>query len=74
MVRIVVACHQRILDGGWRHAGGIGQPQCGDAGAGLHQQQVGMPVVAAFKFDDLVPPGVGTCQPAARSSSLPYRN
>ncbi len=62
-LQVVVTRHQGILHGGRRHARRIGQPQRGDARTGLHQQQVGVAVVAAFEFDDFVPFGVGARQP-----------
>ena len=44
------------------HAGRIGQTQRGDARSGLDEQQIGVTVIASFKFDNLVAPSEGTCE------------
>ena len=40
-----------------RHSRGTGNPERQRAGTGLHQQRIGMTVVAALEFDDGVAPG-----------------
>ena len=52
-VEVVEGRRERVLDGAGCDAGRIGQPERGDAGAGLDEQQVGVPVVAAGELHDL---------------------
>jgi hypothetical protein len=55
---IVEDRHQRIGSRSGRDARRIGQAERGHAGTRLHQQHIGMAVVAALELDDLVPFGV----------------
>ena len=51
------------------HAGRVGQAERRDARAGLHEQEVGVAVVAAGELDDLRAAGERARDAAARSSS-----
>ncbi|MNS62408.1 hypothetical protein D3C72_954670 [compost metagenome] len=52
LLQVVVLEHQRVLHHLGRHAGRGRVAEGGQARAGLHQQRVGMAVVAAFELDD----------------------
>jgi hypothetical protein len=60
---VVVGQRKRVPGGGRRHARAAGDAQGGDAGAGRHQQHVGVAVVAAVELDDDIAPGVAPGQP-----------
>ena len=53
---------QGVLGEGRRNARGVRHAEGQGAGAGLHQQAVGVTVVAAFELDDAVAPGVAAGQ------------
>ncbi|OQA43269.1 MAG: hypothetical protein BWY52_01922 [Chloroflexi bacterium ADurb.Bin325] len=71
--QVVEGRDQRIRGHGRGHAGGIGQAQGRHAGAGAHQQHVGVAVVAALELDDLVPPGERARQPQRAHGGLRAR-
>ncbi len=50
---VVVGQHDRVGGGGSGDAGGVGQPERRDAGAGSSEQGVDVAVVAAGELDDL---------------------
>ena len=52
-LEVVVRRGQSVRDGAGRDAGRVGEAERRDAGARLHEQQVGMSVVAARELDDL---------------------
>lgn len=52
-LQVVVLGSQGGRSGGGGHAGGVGQAQGQHARAGLHQELVGVAVVAASELDDL---------------------
>ena len=60
---VVVGQHQRLGGGGRGDAGGTGQRQGGDAGAGRGEEPVEVAVVAAGKLDDQVAAGEAAGQP-----------
>ena len=45
-----------------RDTGGAGNAEGGDAGAGLHQQAVGVPVITAREFDHKLATGIAARQ------------
>ena len=53
-----------------RHARAVGQAERGDAGARLHQQAVGVAVVATLELQDLLPPGRGARHTQRRERRL----
>ena len=59
---IVVGQGQRQVGQRLGHARGVRHAEGQGAGAGLHQQAVGVAVVAAFELDDAVAPGVAAGQ------------
>lgn len=60
---------EELTCGGSWDSGGVGQAEGGNAGSGLHQEGVCVAVVAAHKFDDLLPLRVCPHQPASTTSS-----
>jgi hypothetical protein len=56
-LRVIERCDQRLLHHVGRQAGAVGQRRLGQAGSGAQQHRVGVPVVAAFKLQDLRAPG-----------------
>ncbi|KAF1852355.1 hypothetical protein Lal_00037083 [Lupinus albus] len=59
---VVVVQHQGVLGEVFRHPGRGRIAEGQQAAAGLHQQGIGVAVVAAFELDDLVAPGGATGQ------------
>ena len=59
---VVVFQHQGVLHHLGRHTGAGGVAKGGQAGAGFHQQRVGVAVVTAFELDDLLAAGGATRQ------------
>ena len=55
-VEVVVGQHQRLVGDRRRHAGRRRLPEGERSRAGLHQQAVAVPVVAALELDDLAAP------------------
>jgi hypothetical protein len=70
LLAVVVTEHHRLAGNVGRHAGRTGVTERERAGAGLDQQTVGVPVVAAFEFDDPVPPGGPARQPDGAHGGL----
>ena len=67
---VVVVEGDGVFCQGDRNTGGGGLTQGEHAGARLHQQGVGMSVVAAFELDDLVPSGEASGQADRRHGGL----
>ena len=69
-LQVVVRQCQRELGELLRHAGRAGYAKRGHARAGLHQQRVGVAVVAAVELHDDLAPGSGARQPDGRHRRL----
>ena len=63
--QIVVPREDRIGGGCGRHAGAGRDAECHRARSGLHEERVGMPVIAALELDDLVPLPRRACSSSA---------
>ena len=61
-LKVVVWGGEGVGGGAARYAGGVRQAQGGHTRAGLHQEHVGVAVVAAFELDHLFAAGVGAHQ------------
>ena len=61
--QIIVLRRQRVRRAPGRNPGAAGHPGCHDAGTGLHQKAIAVPVVAALKLDDFIPPGIAPGRP-----------
>src|SRR5207237_6737290 len=70
---IVVGSDQRIACCLWRHAWAVGQAHRRYAGARLYQQHIGMTVITAAKFDELIATGICSCQAQGTHGSLGAR-
>ena len=59
-----------VFGGAGRGAGGVGEAEGGDTRACLHQEAVGVAVVAPVEFDHLLPVGVRTHETNHAHASL----
>ena len=57
---IVVRNHQGIFGSAFGDTGAVGASKGGGAGTGFHQKAVAVSMIAAFKFQDLVPAGIAS--------------
>ena len=73
-VEIVEWHGQRVLGEVGGHAGAVGHAEGHGTGAGLHQEAVGVAVVAAGEFEDAVTPSENRAPGGWRSSSPRCRN
>ena len=69
-VEVVVGQREGEADELFRHAGGVGQVEGGQAGASLGQQAVVVAVVAALELDDGLPAGGAARQANGRHGGL----
>ena len=69
-LQIVVGSGEGVGCGAARYSGGIGQAEGCHTGSGLHQEHVGVAVIAAFKLDHLVASGEGAHQSKNRHAGL----